>query len=1383
MKNNNLNHCIPIVAHNFLLGLPAQKDLTAHTIYFIKSGEDIQMYVTDANAIPYLIGDGGGGVSPNLQKVLETGSDGSVPTNILLQSISSETSEGGMLSLYPEGFSIGNNAPEGYVGIQYPSGASGSPEGIEILDTKESKGLRYAQDYSAKQITDERSIPDVGTVKELISNQSLINNLSFNYISNAPYPDPLIEASTGEWDSTLREIGNYFIDEDKKHYIFYTGVNGTAGIDSRVGMAISTDEGKTFIKNGLLFDTPAEDPYVIKVDGTYYCYSEESSNNIKTIQLHTSLDLINWDNQGIVLTSGSGEDWDADSVGSPLTYYNEGTFYLYYEGIDAPRRQTGAIGLATSTDGISFIKNENPVAVGSGFNQSKPSYNISNATIDWGSAIIPDDIKVHNGLYYMTVHGMTSPTGTSGARAGMLVSQDLINWQDILETYISKNDGSFEDVMFVNSDTNLEAIYLNLERSAIYKGEFLVNNTGDYQDKNIQTSGTISSTGILEINNKATAIGLPVFENDQSAALGGLEYRGLYINNYNLVTRRKQQFNLFLNSEPTENEGTASNITYESFNWGINDFTTAVRFGGTLGTNKNWYGATLQAGVTYNLSVYVKMDDNSKPVVGFTSAQSNADFSLKIGNIHASLYPVVELISDDIYRVSASFTPTTSLTSNGIIQFAGNSGKAFRATGFQITPNIELEPYSKTPNQDSTTAGNLIFDGNDVVLQSFLDSSNFVYPENFEGTDTERIQQAADYVSQNNSKVVWIGYNEQRGSNVWMIDNAILLDTNTVIYIVDSKLKLSDTSRDNLFRTVNTGIGISEPWLNPKENIHIIGIGSAILEGADNPRSSGDNNKTLSLTSTATPPSGVVYAYGSDAANPSEKQTGDWRNIMVAFCFTDNCSIEGVTVRNAHGYSISFERCTYYDAMRIHLDSPRDRDINGIPQRFPNCDGIKNVMGGSFGRFINITGHTDDNLFTAGILGAGLASPDDVPGNLNTPTVTGQTYMPEYDNIHDIIIENANVYCYNSIFRCLNTMGSEIYNVSLRNITDSSVASELTREITGGFAIFGSFNPDYGGATPMGTCRNISIDNIKMYNSRYGINLQGTLAESTITNFTKAKNNTFPAIYLNPSSGGMRNVEISNIYDRGLTILHSGIYNGLTTPFSGTSTNIVDNTRVFTDNNNIGLNYPSGSTYIYGAKTLVTKEYVDGAISGGGVTIDDMPTSGSPNAVSSGGVFTALGTKQDTLSGNGLPYFTGSSIAWTGSGTSATYIRGDGSSVNFSAAVRGNVSLVGWTPTVGTITAATSIQNALQILAGNTLTGSATLDFPSTAANASSDLTIAVTGASIGDAVSLGSPTPAAASLYTAFVSATNTVTVRFINFSVAAINPTSATFTVKVFK
>ena len=83
------------------------------------------------------------------------------------------------------------------------------------------------------------------------------------------------------------------------------------------------------------------------------------------------------------------------------------------------------------------------------------------------------------------------------------------------------------------------------------------------------------------------------------------------------------------------------------------------------------------------------------------------------------------------------------------------------------------------------------------------------------------------------------------------------------------------------------------------------------------------------------------------------------------------------------------------------------------------------------------------------------------------------------------------------------------------------------------------------------------------------------------------------------------------------------------------------------------------------------------------------------------------------------------------------------------------------------------------------LTGSATLDFASTNAQNSRDMTIAVTGAADGDVVSLGVPNAAvnANTSYSAWVSAAGIVTVRFNNYSNGTVDPASGSFKVFVTK
>lgn len=90
-----------------------------------------------------------------------------------------------------------------------------------------------------------------------------------------------------------------------------------------------------------------------------------------------------------------------------------------------------------------------------------------------------------------------------------------------------------------------------------------------------------------------------------------------------------------------------------------------------------------------------------------------------------------------------------------------------------------------------------------------------------------------------------------------------------------------------------------------------------------------------------------------------------------------------------------------------------------------------------------------------------------------------------------------------------------------------------------------------------------------------------------------------------------------------------------------------------------------------------------------------------------------------------------------------------------------------------------------QEFAAKILSGSATLDFPDTASGSSNELTLTVTGVTDGDVVSLGivNSVTAADSCYTARVSGTNTVTIKYNNYGMMNRDPVSAVFKVKVFK
>ena len=94
--------------------------------------------------------------------------------------------------------------------------------------------------------------------------------------------------------------------------------------------------------------------------------------------------------------------------------------------------------------------------------------------------------------------------------------------------------------------------------------------------------------------------------------------------------------------------------------------------------------------------------------------------------------------------------------------------------------------------------------------------------------------------------------------------------------------------------------------------------------------------------------------------------------------------------------------------------------------------------------------------------------------------------------------------------------------------------------------------------------------------------------------------------------------------------------------------------------------------------------------------------------------------------------------------------------------------------------------NATRYALARTLTTTSVLNFNDTSPSSSTDLTITLTGAANGDPVSLGVPNESVSgnSSFSAWVSAANTVTVRFSNNDLTSvIDPASGTFRVSIIK
>ncbi|MEA1952085.1 MAG: hypothetical protein U9N87_11915, partial [Planctomycetota bacterium] len=227
----------------------------------------------------------------------------------------------------------------------------------------------------------------------------------------------------------------------------------------------------------------------------------------------------------------------------------------------------------------------------------------------------------------------------------------------------------------------------------------------------------------------------------------------------------------------------------------------------------------------------------------------------------------------------------------------------------------------------------------------------FVSPNSFQGSDIERINQAIQVAASRGLRVVIPRRNKTKGSesNTWLLDAAILVRDNTVLELNNCHIKLSDRCRDNMIRSANCGLGIKD--IRPMRHVRIYGVGNVLLEGADHPRATGDNGKTLGK-----------HTYGTDAGVEGQSQSGDWRNIGILLAFVEHFSIENIRIQDAHCWAISLERCAFGRVRDIHFTSNEFKMIDGVRKTILNQDGLDLRQGCHDIRIESISGHTGDDM-------------------------------------------------------------------------------------------------------------------------------------------------------------------------------------------------------------------------------------------------------------------------------------------------------------------------------------------------------------------------------------------------------------------------------------
>lgn len=385
-----------------------------------------------------------------------------------------------------------------------------------------------------------------------------------------------------------------------------------------------------------------------------------------------------------------------------------------------------------------------------------------------------------------------------------------------------------------------------------------------------------------------------------------------------------------------------------------------------------------------------------------------------------------------------------------------------------------------------------------------------ITPNAFHGSDSERINQAVRAAAGTGRKVVIPRVNEtaEGPRDLWLLDSAILLPGDTFLELDNCHLKLSDRCRDNFIRSANCGMGI--PDIQRVSGIHIRGVGSVLLEGADHPRATGDAAKKLG-----------ERTYGTDAGVAGESQTGDWRNIGILLAFVEDFSIEGLTIKDPHCWAISLERCTYGTLRDVAFSAAEFKMIDGKRETILNQDGVDLRMGCHDITIEDITGHSGDDLIAL----TAIPREGIVAGRTGSTMVSSATARGGgVDDIHHVIIRNVRGYCQGGhhIVRLLNTPGVRLHDILIDGLVDTSPAGVRSRAaVKIGDTAYG------GGAAPLGDTSGVIVTNV-ITSARHAVLIGGTLCDSILSNILhQASDGETIAIPAGPDF--IRDVTIANI--------------------------------------------------------------------------------------------------------------------------------------------------------------------------------------------------------------------------------------------------------------
>ena len=181
----------------------------------------------------------------------------------------------------------------------------------------------------------------------------------------------------------------------------------------------------------------------------------------------------------------------------------------------------------------------------------------------------------------------------------------------------------------------------------------------------------------------------------------------------------------------TQSEGVLStyglfdNVTNASSSF--NSFLNAIQIP-ISGLSYSYKGATLTLSQIYTLSFFVKMDDNSAPVL--TASSSTGNFNL-VGENNGIVTDNLQVISigNNVYRVSGTLTGTGNSNNFGMVRFTTQVLKSFKMSAIQLEAGSYPTSYIPTTSAAVTRNGDAIYKTGISALIGQTEGTLFLYAD------------------------------------------------------------------------------------------------------------------------------------------------------------------------------------------------------------------------------------------------------------------------------------------------------------------------------------------------------------------------------------------------------------------------------------------------------------------------------------------------------------------------------------------------------------------------------------------------------------------------------------------------------------------------------